>query len=409
VATPSDSSDEEEVKKPAAKKVVAKKQESSDEESSEEVKKPAAKTNGNKATVVPAKKVAKKQESSDEESSEEVKKPAAKTVPAKKVAKKQESSDEESSEDVKPVAKKPAAKVAAKKEESSDEESDEIVPAKKAPVKQPAKQESEDEDEEDNIVQVKKPVQQQFNKPQNNYGAESDDGHSELFVKSLSYNSTEDSLYEYFGKYGTVENVKIVYDRETGKSRGFGFVKFATRKEAQACLNDASNINVDGRQVTMTFSNEKPEKPAGGFSGGNQRGGNNNFGGEKFSIFVGNLGFRTTEAGVSKFFQDCGTIVGVRVAKHEDGKARGFCHVDFDSKEAVEKAKAKAGQELDGREIRVDDSTPKQGGGSRGGFGGGRGRGGRGGSSGSYMDKAKKSGALIQTNGNAVKTFDDDE
>jgi len=91
---------------------------------------------------------------------------------------------------------------------------------------------------------------------------------------------------------------------------------------------------------------------------------------------------------------------------------KGFAHVDFDSADAVEEAKKLAGQQLDGRELRVDASTPRQGGsGNRGGsFRGGRG-GGRGGRGGSFnpLDRAKKSGALVSANTNAVKTFDDDD
>ena len=94
---------------------------------------------------------------------------------------------------------------------------------------------------------------------------------------------------------------------------------------------------------------------------------------------------------------------------NEDGRAKGFCHVDFDSAEAVQKAMGKAGQNLDGREIRVDASTPRQGGGSRGRGGPRGGRGGPRGGGFNSFDRQKRSGDISSANKNAVVTFDDDE
>ncbi len=353
---------------------------------------------------------------SDESSEEEVKKP----VVAKKAAPKKVASDsDESSEEVvkKPVVAKKAApkKVASDSEESSEE----VVkkPATKAPAK---KAESSDEDEDEEPVKVQPKATPKVE----------ESGCSELFCKNLSWNTDENLLGEFFGKYGEVTSVKVLYDKMTGKARGLGFVAFASRADAQKALDDADNLNVDGRTIQVTFSDQKPERPQGGnnFGGnrggyggdrggnrggyggdrGGDRGGNRDFGGEKFTAFVGNLGFKSSEQSVRKFFSDCGSVVDVRIAKNEEGRSKGFCHVDFDSNEAVEKAKAKAGQELDGREIRVDASTPRQGGGRGGGFGGrgGRGgfdRGGRGGRGG-----FNKPGSM-RANPGAVQTFDDDE
>jgi len=216
-------------------------------------------------------------------------------------------------------------------------------------------------------------------------------------------------------------------DRNTGKPRGIGFVEFSSREEAQAAIDDADNLNIDGRLVQVTFSDEKPERTGpgngnqggrGGFNQGGQGGQGgyqkSNYQGEKFTAFVGNLAWKSTEQSLKKFFGACGNVVDVRIAKNEEGKMKGFAHIDFDSQEALDKAKGMAGKDLDGREVRVDASTPKQGGGrggDRGGFRGGRGggfRGGRGG--GNPMDRAKKTGAInFASNTNAVKTFDDDD
>jgi len=401
----------------------------SSDESSEEVK-PKAKV----AAKAPVKKPVTKD--SDDESSSEVellknktKRPAeVAKKPAAKVTKKADSDSDESSEEVKPkakvVAKAPAKKVAS---DSDDESSEEVKPKAKVAAKK-ADSDSEDESEETPKVVAK---------PAAKTSAPTSDC-AELFCKNLSWNTDENMLGEFFSKYGEVSNVKVLYDKMTGKARGLAFVAFNSRDQAQAALDDAANLTIDGRTLQVSFSDQKPERPQGGNQsfggnnrdfGGNNRdfGGNNrreftprsDFQGERHTAFVGNLGFKTNEGSVRKFFSDCGNVVDVRIAKNEEGRSKGFCHVDFESADAVQSAMKKAGQELDGREIRVDASTPRQGGGNRGGrgggFGGGRGRGGFGGGrgrgggfGGNPMDRAKKSGAII-SNPNAVMTFDDDE
>jgi len=118
-----------------------------------------------------------------------------------------------------------------------------------------------------------------------------------------------------------------------------------------------------------------------GDRGGRDRGGDGN----KSTIFVGNLGFKTSENTIRSFFRDCGKVLDIRIAKTPDGKAKGFCHIDFESQESVDKALSKAGEELDGRQIKIDESKQASGGfrgGSRGGGGFRGGRGGRGGGGG---------------------------
>lgn len=322
------------------------------------------------------KKVTKKQVDSDDES-EEVKKPA------KKVTKKQVESDDES--EVKP--KKTNKKVA--KKADSDDESEEV--AKKSSRKnskaKPAVKKANDSDSDEEVV-VKKSSRKNSKA---NKVEEDEDTHKELFVKNLSYQSTEDSVFEAFSKYGTVVNVKLLTDKFTGKPKGIGFVEFETRADAKKALD---GVDVDGRTAQCAFSNNKEKGNAfGGAPRTNNYNNNNNGGsqqqsnysGDVHTIFVGNLGFKTTENSVRNFFSKVGNVVSCRIAKHEDGRAKGFCHVDFDSADSVQKAIALAGQDLDGREIRVDASQPRQsrGGppsGGRGGFGSrGAPRGGRGG------------------------------
>jgi len=190
-------------------------------------------------------------------------------------------------------------------------------------------------------------------------------------------------MYEHFGKFGTVVNVKICKDRETGKSRGFGFVEFELRSSAKKAISELGEI--DGRGYLAAFSDNKDslngQRGPGGPQGG--QGGERSFTprGDVHTVFVGNLKFRIREDSIRSFFSGCGNIVSVRVAKDMEGKEKGFGHVDFDTKEACDAAVALAGGEIEGRECRVDHAEKRRndGGGSRGGFGGGRGGGDRGG------------------------------
>jgi nucleolin len=357
------------VKKPVGKKVVE--NDSEDE---------APKKTAGKAQPAAKKAPVKKPADSDDDDSDELPK---KTQPAKKApVKKPVDSDDDSEEVV--VAKKttaqPAKKAPVKKPADSDDDSDseEVAPKKTAPAKKaPVKADSDSDEDSDEAPKKTAPVKTQ---------PESNSGCTELFLKNLSWNTDDNMLYEFFGNYGTVNNVKVLYDKTTGKARGLAFVEFATRAEAQAAIDDAANLNVDNRLIQVTFSDQKDANRApqqGGYQNGGGSYGNGSYGnkggsvtqsnydGEKHTIFVGNLGFRTTEQSVKNFFKDCGNVVDVRIAKDRDtGKSKGFCHVDFDAATAVEKAKGKAGQDLDGREVRVDASLPKQGGGGAGGFGG---------------------------------------
>ena len=112
---------------------------------------------------------------------------------------------------------------------------------------------------------------------------------------------------------------------------------------------------------------ESGDAPRGGPSSG--------VAGEADTVFVGNLGFKTQDWSIKQFFESCGEINQVRIAMGEDGRAKGFAHVQFSSPDGAKKAMELNGVELDGRAVRLDlsQSNRSGGGGGRGGFGGGRG------------------------------------
>jgi len=89
-----------------------------------------------------------------------------------------------------------------------------------------------------------------------------------IFVGNLSFRTTQDELHSAFAQYGTVERVSIVTDRETGQSRGFGFVEMTDSQEAENAINALNGTEMGGRKVNV---NEARPKPAGGGGRGGSR------------------------------------------------------------------------------------------------------------------------------------------
>lgn len=96
-----------------------------------------------------------------------------------------------------------------------------------------------------------------------------------IYVGNLSYSTTEDSLQAAFSEHGSVNNVAIIKDRETGQSRGFGFVEMNDDAEADGAINAMNGQQLDGR--TLTVNEARPRATGGGGGGG--RGGRGGYGG----------------------------------------------------------------------------------------------------------------------------------
>ena len=77
---------------------------------------------------------------------------------------------------------------------------------------------------------------------------------SKLFVGGLSYSTTQESLQEHFSSCGTVESAKIIMDRDSGQSRGFGFVEMATDEEAQDALSKFDGEEFEGRRLKVDLA-----------------------------------------------------------------------------------------------------------------------------------------------------------
>lgn len=81
-----------------------------------------------------------------------------------------------------------------------------------------------------------------------------------IYVGNLSYGSTEDSLRSLFESYGAVDTVSIIIDRQTGRSRGFGFVEMPNEEEARAAIASLDNKEFEGRVLRVNEARPKPER-----------------------------------------------------------------------------------------------------------------------------------------------------
>jgi RNA recognition motif-containing protein len=94
---------------------------------------------------------------------------------------------------------------------------------------------------------------------------------NKVFVGSLSFNTNNQGLSDYFAQVGTVTSANVIMDKMTGKSKGFGFVEFSSDAEAQASVDKLNNTELDGRTIFVDIARPS-EKREGGNGGGGNRG-----------------------------------------------------------------------------------------------------------------------------------------
>lgn len=94
---------------------------------------------------------------------------------------------------------------------------------------------------------------------------------TKLYVGSLPYSTTEQQLSELFAQYGTVQSAKVITDRYTGQSRGFGFVEMATGEEAQKAIAALNGSSLGGRTLVVNEARPQEKRPYGGGGGGGDR------------------------------------------------------------------------------------------------------------------------------------------
>lgn len=94
-----------------------------------------------------------------------------------------------------------------------------------------------------------------------------------LYVGNLSFHTTEEALQGAFANCGEVTEVKIMLDRDTGRSRGFGFVVMGTEGDAKNAISQMNGVELDGRQLRVNEAEQRRDRPGGGGGGGGGFGG----------------------------------------------------------------------------------------------------------------------------------------
>ena len=99
---------------------------------------------------------------------------------------------------------------------------------------------------------------------------------AKLYVGNLPYNTVDGDLQSLFSQAGTVKSAQVIRDRESGRSKGFGFVEMSSGDEANAAINMFHGKDFNGRPLTVNLARPREERSGGGFRGGdrgNRRGG----------------------------------------------------------------------------------------------------------------------------------------
>lgn len=179
---------------------------------------------------------------------------------------------------------------------------------------------------------------------------------SKLYIGNLPFNVDSESLAGVFSEVAEVDQVDVIYDRETGRSRGFGFVTMATTEGAEAAISRLDGSELGGRMLRVNFPvpkggevprsagrGERGPRPAGSPGAGNK-------------LYIGNLSWNCDDYGLADLFTDFGSVLEAKVVMdRETGKSRGFGFVTFNSAaEANEAVSRMDGQEVDGRQLRVN-------------------------------------------------------
>jgi cold-inducible RNA-binding protein len=106
---------------------------------------------------------------------------------------------------------------------------------------------------------------------------------NKLYVGNLAYSVGDENLQQRFAEFGTVTSAKVMMDRDSGRSKGFGFVEMSSPAEAQAAIRGLNGQSLDGRAIVVNEARPKEAGAGGGFGGGSRRdgGGGGGYGGRR--------------------------------------------------------------------------------------------------------------------------------
>ncbi|KAJ4885260.1 hypothetical protein Rs2_35353 [Raphanus sativus] len=207
-----------------------------------------------------------------------------------------------------------------------------------------------------------------------------------LFVGNLSFDVDSAQLAQLFESAGNVEMVEVIYDKVTGRSRGFGFVTMSSAAEAEAAAQQFNGYEFEGRPLRVNAGPPPPKREesfsrgprSGGYGSersgyGSQRSGRSGYGSERSSygsgsgsgssdrVYVGNLSWGVDDMALESLFSEQGKVVEARVIYDRDtGRSKGFGFVTLGSPQEVTRAISSLnGADLDGRQIRVSEAEAR--------------------------------------------------
>jgi RNA recognition motif-containing protein len=199
--------------------------------------------------------------------------------------------------------------------------------------------------EEETVVEEEKEGQETVKEN----GGEIVDTRTKLYFGNLPYGVDSAQLAGLIEDYGSAELIEVLYDRDTGKSRGFAFVTMSCIEDCNAVIKNLDGKEFMGRTLRVNFSDKpKPKEPL--------------YPETEYKLFVGNLSWNVTSEILTQAFQEHGTVVGARVLYDgETGRSRGYGFVSYANKSEMEAALTVMDNvELEGRPLRVSLAQGKR-------------------------------------------------
>ncbi|CAI9760680.1 unnamed protein product [Fraxinus pennsylvanica] len=180
-----------------------------------------------------------------------------------------------------------------------------------------------------------------------------------LFVGNLPFNVDSAALAGLFERAGNVEMVEVIYDKLTGRSRGFGFVTMSTAEEAASAAQQFNGYEFEGRQLRVNNGPPPPKGENSSFRG--PRGGSGTSSDQGNRVYVGNLAWGVDNLALETLFSEQGKVMEAKVVyDRESGRSRGFGFVTYSSADEVNNAvESLDGMDLDGRSIRVSPAEAR--------------------------------------------------
>ncbi|XP_027118902.1 28 kDa ribonucleoprotein, chloroplastic-like [Coffea arabica] len=179
--------------------------------------------------------------------------------------------------------------------------------------------------------------------------AQSSSVNTKLYFGNLPYNVDSAQLAGVIQDYASPELIEVLYDRETGRSRGFAFVTMSTVEDCNVVIQNLDGREYGGRNFRVNFSDKpRPKDPL--------------YPETEHKLFVGNLAWSVTSESLTEAFQEYGNVVGARVLYDGDtGRSRGYGFVCYETRAEMDAAlNSLNGVELEGRPMRVSLAQGKK-------------------------------------------------